>query len=415
MTPEAAGGSVRALMKPEPATTVGERACQAAEHAERYCERRLEEYVRRLEELVGIDSGPDDRAGRDLVATVLGGWARRAGLTVELLDRPAGLFLRASLAGEAPGRVIMLGHHDTVYAGGTAGKRPLTLRDGIAHGPGTADMKGGLLIALTALEALRSWGSPLPTIELHSVPDEEVRKTPFPTMDLVRGADAVLVFECGRESGNVVAHRKTGAWLRLGATGRSAHAGTEPERGRNAALAICREALRCAALSCGRPGLTVTLTRLEAGALPNVVPADAAAVFDVRAQRRADLEWVRRQMGVGNAAADVRFELQELARWPGIEPTPAGDRLLMAARALAERLGRALDGETSGGMSDGCWTAAEGIPTLDGLGPIGGDDHSPEEHIDLRSVAWRCGIAAGLAVAVGDVRLTGPPPASPPG
>ncbi len=384
------------------------RAAQpAALQARQHCEGRLPVFISRLAELVDTDSGPDHRHGRDATARRLADWAREAGLAVETIDDPAGLFVHATLAGTVPGRVVLLGHHDTVFSLGTAAQRPLAIHDQKAFGPGAADMKGGLLVALAAVEALLAGDAPRPTIEFHSVPDEEVRKVPFATMDRVRGADAVLVFECGRANGGIVAVRKTGAWIRLAAHGRSAHAGTEPDQGRNAALGLCREALRCAALHRRRPGLTVTLGSLAAGTLPNVVPAEAEAVFDVRADREDDLRWALAELAAFGERDGLLMDLTTVARWPGIEPTPAGDRLVHAAVEISAALGARVSGQTTGGMSDGCWTAAAGIPTLDGLGPVGGDDHSPDEYIDLTTAASRCGLAAGLAVAIGHGLLAG--------
>jgi glutamate carboxypeptidase len=233
------------------------------------------------------------------------------------------------------------------------------------------------------------------------VPDEEVRTVPFATIERLRGAEAALVFECGRENGDFVAGRKTGAWVRLSARGRAAHAGTEPGRGRSAVTALCREVLRCAALHDARPGLTVNVGTLQGGTIPNVVPAEAEARFDVRAARTDDLDWALERMGDFEEHGGVDLEVAGEGRWPGIEPTPAGERLAAAAVGLAGELGLSIGCQTTGGMSDGCWTAAAGIPTLDGLGPVGGYDHSPDEYIDLGSVAARCGIAAGLAAAVG--------------
>jgi glutamate carboxypeptidase len=382
--------------------SISPEARHSAGFAERHCRSRLPVYVERLRMLVEIDSGHDTRAGRDDVAELLAAWAAAAGLAAETLDRPSGLFVRAVRPGPLPGRLILLGHHDTVYPAGTAADRPLTIRGDSAFGPGTADMKGGLLVALAALEALLAEGRALPTVELHSVPDEEVRKVPFATFDLVRGADAALVFECGRENGDVVAGRRCGAHVRLRVQGRAAHAGTEPERGRNAAVALCHEALRCAALHLARPGLFVTLGTLSAGSLANVVPAEAEAIFDLRAERHEDLDWALAEMGRRAGHDGIDFVLEQVGRWPGIEATPAGNRLLQAAMALGAELGLTLGGQTSGGMSDGCFTAAAGIPTLDGLGPVGGNDHSPGEYIDLASVAPRCGLAAGLIAALAE-------------
>ncbi|HET6496693.1 MAG TPA: M20/M25/M40 family metallo-hydrolase [Thermoleophilia bacterium] len=383
------------------AETATQTAIAMARRAQRHCESRLPTYLTRLAALVSIDSGPDHRKGRDEAAGLLADWVSRAGVTVEMIDRPAGLFVHATLAGDLPGRVVLLGHHDTVFPLGSVADHPFALRDTIAYGPGTADMKGGLLVALATLEALLASGLPFPTVELHSVPDEEARTVPFATMDRVSGADAVLVFECGRTNGNFVSGRKTGAWVRVAAHGRSAHAGTEPGRGRSAVLGLCREILRCSELHSRRSGLTVTAGTLAGGTIPNVVPAEAEAVFDVRAEDGEDLRWALQEMAAFDRHDGLRIELDTIGDWPGIEPTPAGERLARAAADLGDALGVHVAGETTGGMSDGCWTAAAGIPTLDGLGPVGGHDHSPDEYIDVNSVAQRCGIAAGLTVAIG--------------
>jgi glutamate carboxypeptidase len=377
-------------------------ALEAARQAREHCAARRNIYLERLEALVGIDTGPDNRAGRNQAAELLAAWSRAAGLRVETLEHEPGLFVRSTLPGTLPGRVVFLGHHDTVFPLGTASARPLDVRGATAFGPGTADMKGGLLTALAAQEALLAGNLPFPTVELLSVPDEEVRNVPFATIDLVRGATAVLVFECGRENGDFVRARKTGAWMRMTAHGRPAHAGTEPDRGRSAILALCHEVLRCSALHGRRPGLTVTAGTIGGGSIPNVVPEDAEAVFDVRANEAADLDWLLERMAETGIYDGVAIELASAGRWPGIEPGEAGRRLAAVTTALSAVFGAPIGGQTTGGMSDGCWTAAEGVPTLDGFGPVGGNDHSPDEYIDLSSVAPRCGLAAGLARAVGD-------------
>lgn len=379
-----------------------DRATDMAFMARRHCERRLPTYLERLAALVDIDTGHDNRRGRDEAALLLAQWATGAGAAVETVDDPAGLFVRATFSGGLPGHVVFLGHHDTVFPMGTCAQYPLRVSEGKAIGPGAADMKGGLLVALAALEALVAAGLPFPTIELHSVPDEEMRTVPFATMDRLHGADAVLVFECGRENGDFVSGRKTGAWVRLASHGRSAHAGTEPHRGRSAVLGLCAEILRCSALHGRRPGLTINAGTLKGGTIPNVVPADAEVVFDVRAELGDDLNWALRQMSACGEHDGLAFDLENLGGWPGIEPTRRGGLLAGAAVELSCRLGRPASCQTTGGMSDGCWTAAAGMPTLDGLGPVGGYDHSADEYIDLQSVSHRCGVAAGMAVMLGD-------------
>jgi glutamate carboxypeptidase len=277
----------------------------------------------------------------------------------------------------------------------------MTVDGPVAHGPGVADMKGGLLVALTAIEALAQGPRPFASVELHSVPDEETRVVPFATIEGLDDVDAVLVLECGRENGDFVRARKTGAWLRVAVEGRSAHAGAEPALGRSAVLGLCREVLRVSALDGSRPELTVIAGTISGGTIANVVPAHAETIVDVRATTRADLDWAVASITAAGDHEGLSVAVDNLGTWPGIEPTPAGDRLLAAAAELSLGQGIGAGGQTSGGMSDGCWTAARGVPTLDGLGPVGGRDHSPLEYIRLDSVPSRCGVVAGLCCAVG--------------
>jgi len=294
-----------------------------------------------------------------------------------------------------------------VFPRGTAAARPFSRADGRAFGPGVADMKGGLLLALLALEALAEGERPFAALELHSAPDEEIRTTSLPALPLVRGAAAALVFECGRENGDVVVGRKAGAWVRLSATGRPAHAGTEPELGRNAVLALCRELLRGDGLNGGRPGLTVIAGTIAGGTMANVVPEHAEAVVDVRAETSDDLRWALGRLADVASDDGVRVDVAVDGPWPGIEPNAGTATMFAAARSLAAGLGFAVGGQTSGGVSDGCWTSADAVPTIDGLGPVGGLDHSADEYILLDSIAPRCGLAAGLCDAIGRGLLDG--------
>jgi glutamate carboxypeptidase len=362
---------------------------------------RRRSFVRRLAALVGIDTGCDNPRGRNEAAAMLAGWAGDAGCGCELVETGAGDHLIARLPGEGGARIVLLGHHDTVYPVGTAGARPLRVEGDVAYGPGVADMKGGLLVGLVALEVLARRGRPFGAVELHCVPDEEIRTEPFATLDRVRGADVVLVLECGRENGDLVAGRKTGAWVQLIVDGRAAHAGTEPERGRSAITGLCHEILRCEALNGRRPGLTVIAGTVSGGTIANVVPEHADAMLDVRAPLLADFDWAIAQIGQAGIYDGLSVGVRDAGTWPGIEQGRVGRALLAESRRIAAALGAPLGGQTSGGMSDGCWTAAIGIPTLDGLGPVGGSDHSPAEYARLDSVPVRCGLIAGLCEAIG--------------
>ena len=363
--------------------------------------RSLPIWLERLERLVRIDSGADAPAGREEVAGLLAEWTAGIGCEVELVPGARGSAVMARLAGVGGPRVVLLGHHDTVFPAGTAARLGFAVRDGRALGPGVADMKGGLVLGLTVLEALAAGERRFGAVDFVSVPDEETRPAGPPDgFDRIRGADACLVLECARQNGDLVYQRKAQASLTLVARGRGAHAGTHPERGRSALLAMCREALRIDTLNGARPGLTVTVGTFHAGTHFATVPDQAEADVDVRAWDADDVGWALDQVRDTGSHDGVSFDVGRLSRWPGMTPTAASLALLEMAEALGPRLATPVGRRRTGGSSDGCCTAAAGIPTLDGLGPIGGHDHSPDEYIDLDSWPARCGLLAGVISAV---------------
>jgi glutamate carboxypeptidase len=380
-----------------PAETTVAIAVAAAERARL----RLPASLARLERLVSIDSGADAPAGREEVAGLLAEWAAAIGCEVELVSGAGGSAVLARLAGGGGPRVALLGHHDTVFPAGSAARIGFAVRDGRAFGPGVADMKGGLLLGLETMEALAAGERRFAVIDFVSAPDEETRPAGPPDgFDRIRGADACLVLECARENGDLVYQRKAQASLTLVAHGRGAHAGTHPERGRSALLALCREALRVDTLGGARPGLTVTVGTLHSGTHFATVPDRAEADVDVRAWDADDVAWALDEVRDTGVHDGVSFDLGRLSRWPGMAPTAASLALLEKAEALGPRLATPVGRRRSGGSSDGCSAAAAGIPSLDGLGPIGGHDHSPDEYIDLDSWPARCGLLAGVISAV---------------
>ncbi|HET6173863.1 MAG TPA: M20/M25/M40 family metallo-hydrolase [Gaiellales bacterium] len=330
------------------------------------------------------------------IARTLSGY----GSAVELVPAAAGLHVHAVLEGPGRARVALLCHHDTVFPLGTAARRPLAREGDRLIGPGVADMKGGLVVAAHAARLLATRARPFARLELVSVPDEEIRSQPIATQRRLAGFDAVLCMECGRPGGAVVAARKGGRWLDVVAHGRSAHAGSEPEHGRNAVIALARELPRIAALDGARQGLTLHVTRMHGGDVLNSIPGEARATIDMRGWHDADLDWAEGQLLRVDPHRDVTFSTAERLVTPPLERTPAVAALALQTAALGDALGSAVPETFTGGVSDGCWTAGEGLPTLDGLGPVGALDHSPDEYIEIPSLAQRCGLVAGLVAAI---------------
>jgi glutamate carboxypeptidase len=375
---------------------------------EAYVQRHLPQYMRELSELCAIDSNSYYKPGLDLVAEYLAAHMRRIGMEVTIVENDAaGNDLLGVLRGDGQGRVLVLGHIDTVYPVGTADSRPVRVEDDVVYGPGVCDMKGCVLSAIYAIEALvatnfRSFGE----IRLLCVSDEEISQRHSEDLILrtCEGCDRALVLEAGRANGNVVSARKGSAWYTLTAKGRSAHTGVEPEKGRNAIVEIMHQMLQIQSIAGWREGLTINPGVINGGLTPNVVPDFAQARFDLRYLRIGDriaTEQRWHEMIKHTLVPDVELtlEMEPYSKEPMV-CTPETIKLVRQAQEIAHMLGFSVDHELTGGASDSSFTSELGIPTLDGLGPVGGLDHSPNEYIFKSSIVPRSALLAGLIMGI---------------
>jgi glutamate carboxypeptidase len=354
-----------------------------------------------IEAWVNCDSPSADADALGELAALIGSRLERYGAEVTVQAGEAGPALRAVVHGWGRCRVALLCHHDTVFPRGTAAERPFARSGDVARGPAVADMKGGIAVAAHVLRILKqAHPHAFGRLELISVPDEEIRSVPFRGIDAMAGCDAVLGMECGRPGGAVVTARKGGDWLRVTARGRAAHAGVAGGHGRSALLAACRESLRIAELDGQREGLGVHVTMLQAGEVLNSVAASASMMLDLRAWHAEDLDWALAEIARFGRHDSIEFAVSSSGRVPPLERTRAVQRLAALAAAIGKALGAPVPEVRTGGVSDACWTAAAGIPTLDGLGPTGAHDHTPDEAIAVPSIPARCGLVAGLIAAV---------------
>lgn len=360
---------------------------------------RLDDYIGFIAELVNVDSGMDCPDGilavEQKLADLLPGAATRI-LWQETADSVN--HFRATIPGSSR-RIILLGHADTVFERGTAAKRPFSLADRRAFGPGVVDMKGGLVLALAALDWLIENDLPRPTIEFLVVGDEETRTSPPPFIEELKTASACLVLECGRPGGGFVVSRKGGVWARVSATGHPSHAGTEPEKGKNAILALCREIQRIAGLEGLSDDLTLVVGTISGGTAVNVVPEHAEARVDIRSAHDAALTDILKRISKFETHEGLSLDLNADLRWPAMARGD-NEKLIALYEKVAGNAGTAVFPVSTGGMSDGNWFANEGIPTIDGLGPIGGLDHGPDEYMEIPSLAIRAGLLAGMLVAL---------------
>jgi glutamate carboxypeptidase len=369
----------------------------------------LPAFLADLERLVNTDCGSYTKAGVDEIGRWVAGRMGELGAQVEVRPHDTyGDTVVGTWSGTGGPNLLLIGHMDTVFDRGTAAQRPFAIEDGIARGPGVTDMKSGLLAGLYAIAALESvlGGLPVGRLVFVANPDEEIgspTSTPH-IRELAADADVCLVLECARANGDIVSSRKGILDTRIEIRGRAAHAGVEPEKGRSAILAAADLVTRLHALNGRWPGVTVNVGVIAGGTRPNVVAERCELEVDVRASAREDLEAAEatiRSLADELAVPDTTARLETMARWWPMEKLERSARLVEHASTLAERLGFEVRDAGTGGASDANTTAGMGVPSLDGLGPIGGNDHAPSEYLEVDSIVPRTALLAALIVAIG--------------
>ncbi len=366
-------------------------------------------YIRDLAELVGIDSGSLDPEGVDRVGDVVAGRLAELGFAVERrasVDPRYGATVIGRRRGAGVARILLFAHLDTVFERGDAAARPFSIdAAGHAHGPGVTDDKAGVVAALHAAAHLIDAGAErYGELVLAFTPDEEIGSPAGgPVLqELAEGVDAAFSLECARENGDLVVGRKGVADLELVVHGVAAHSGIEPERGAHAALEAAHLTVFLQALADPAEQLTVNVGVLRAGERTNIVPDRATMHVEMRATRTAVIEGALaalRERAAGPLVEGTRVEVRVVDQCAPLEETEAGRELGELALRLARELGFEPGLARTGGVSDANRVAALGVPTLDGLGPVGGGDHSPSEWLDLASVPQRVALLAALVDA----------------
>ncbi|GAA2780765.1 M20 family metallopeptidase [Kitasatospora paracochleata] len=346
-----------------------------------------------LRTLVEVESPSRDldalTASAQAVAGVI---ENHLGGRAELVEGDAGPHVRWSGGGEP--RVLLLGHHDTVFPLGTLDRRPFAVEGGRATGPGVFDMLGGLVQAVHGVALLDDRSG----VEILVTADEEVGSGTSRALieERALACGAVLVFEGAAEGGAVKTGRKGCGTFEVTVTGRAAHAGLEPEAGINALVEAAHQVLDIAALARPELGTTVVPTVASAGTGENVVPAGATVVVDVRVETAEETERIESAFAALTPHLDgARIAVRGAVGRPPM-PESASAELFTTARQLLP----GLEGRSVGGGSDGNFTAALGVPTLDGLGAVGGGAHADHEYLLVDAMAERAQLVAGLVRAI---------------
>ena len=370
-----------------------------------WCQARQDWLRETIESLVAIESPSTDKPAVDRCGAELSRRLESIGAAVHRLPREArGDHIRADFAGAGP-RVLLLGHFDTVWPVGQLERQPLREDAGRLLGPGIFDMKAGIGVSMLALRALHELeASDLPRVTMLWTTDEEVgSETSRAAIEaLARECSAVLVLEPSLPGGAVKTSRKGCGELELTVHGVSAHAGLDPGKGASAIHELAHQVVAITALQNPERGVTLNVGRIAGGSRTNVVADVARASIDVRVLTMEDAATVEEQLrALRPVLAGTRLELHGGVDRPPLERNAAVIRLYGVAREVAGELGKDLPEGAAGGGSDGNFTAAIGVPTLDGLGPRGDGAHALHEYVELDDLAWRAAFIARLLSRIG--------------
>ncbi len=355
-----------------------------------------------LADLVSYEAPSTDKAALDRLATHLQARFSALGAQADVIANPeGGNHVRVQYAGaQALPPAVLLCHFDTVWDVGTLSRRPFRVEGERAYGPGTYDMRAGIVVAEFALRSLQALDTaPHRPVVILLNSDEEIGSHTSRALieDTARGAAYVLVMEGGFANGELkVARKGVGDyWLRI--TGRAAHAGVEPEKGISAITELAHQILHLSSLNDLERGTTVNVGVVRGGTRSNVIPDYAEAHIDMRAwtleeAQRVDAALRALRPVVPGAQLTVEGGLNR----PPLEFTPQAQALFERVRILGAALGQEIQPARTGGGSDGNFTAGLGVPTLDGLGPAGDGAHAEHEHILIPSLVQRTALVAAL-------------------
>jgi glutamate carboxypeptidase len=381
-----------------------------------HCRARQPYWLQLLERLVNQDSGAGDSPGISEAAELVR--LELVKLGFDITSMPVGepetplLIARNKVASSAVvPRIAMLGHVDTVFPRGTATERPFKLDADCAYGPGVADMKGGIVVMLGMLDALRESGvleALMVTVVINGDEESGSVGSRSSIEGVARQSDLSLVFEPGRPDGSFVVERRGLQRYRLEVKGRAAHTGVDPQRGASAIDALSRKVLALHELTDPSRNLTVSVGVMRGGSRPNVIADHAVAEVDVRVADMDTYTWVSEAIIEIAGREDVPGTTGSAALYAERPPMSRDDRIeslggLYGDCAVA--FGEEFRMTATGGGSDGNFTGALGIPTLDGLGPVGDGYHSSREFVRIETLESRMAISAAVMGIVSETGL----------
>jgi len=374
------------------------------EQAFQFIDEHRDEMLTLWQELVNMESGSQNKPGIDAVASKIQQVLADDGAVTQIIEmEQAGNMMIGEIgADRKKTKVLFLGHMDTVFPVGTVAKRPFTIRDGVAYGPGVLDMKGGIVAALYAMKALQAAQYSARPLKMILAGDEEIAHVKSNAADAfmaeARGAAAAFNCETGFADDAIVVGRKGSALFEIEIKGVAVHAGNEPENGRSAILEIAHKVIDIQNLTNWETGTTFNVGLIQGGTVPNAVPGQAKIVVDVRYLEPALLPEIRRQVQEVAAKTYVQGTTTTVAEIPGIAPmkrTSGVDELFSIVKKTYKEMELGTPyAKLVGGGSDSAYSVMAGVPTVCAMGVKGGRNHSPEEFAIVESLFERAKLLA---------------------
>lgn len=354
-----------------------------------------------LTHLVSIESPTGDKARVDRVGKVIAQELRDLGLKVTLYPQSvAGDHVLGVLNEGAGSSISMILHMDTVHPAGTLATRPVYITDGCLYGPGSYDMKGSHVIALCAIRALKALNlMPEREIRILFTSDEETGSHSSRNLieDTARGSALAMVMEPALPDGRLKSSRKGVGEFRVTARGRASHAGAEHEKGINAIHELALQVIKLQSLTNYEKGITFSVGDIRGGGVVNVVPEHASLVVDTRATTLKDAKWITDSIyGLKPYLPGAVLEVDGDFNRPPMECDEQRLQVFKRVHDIGVTVGLDIQHGPSGGGSDASYTAAIGVPTLDGFGAVGDGAHAVHEHIDLASLVERAALCAAV-------------------
>ncbi|MBY0095990.1 M20 family metallopeptidase [Mesobacillus maritimus] len=363
---------------------------------EEFINQKKAEMLELIEQLVNIDSGSYVKKGVDQIGSILNRKYEELGFVVEVnQEEEYGNNLVIRHKNSIEPKIILLAHMDTVFPEGTVAERPFRIEGKRAYGPGVVDMKSSLVELLYAIKALLHSGSNSgENIEIILNGDEEIGSPSSRALieERAEGKEYALVMEPARKDGSLVMARRGGGRYTLMVEGKAAHSGIEPEKGRSAIEELAYKIIQLHDLTDHEKGMSVNVGLIEGGTAVNTVSDSAVAHVDVRISEMEQGEYLEEKMKEICATTDVpgtNVVLEGEIGRPPMEHNAQTKSLLHIIKDVGEEIGVKISGTATGGGGDASFTAATGVATVDGLGPVGGNAHSDKEYLEIDTLPER--------------------------